>query len=129
MGFSAFLFKFENGNEGSVSWEKLTEFASKFGKLEETTSGYEIVFEQGIVADAVLVHGGPEQGVSGLTLTKPIDDEYLRPFVFRALVELDMLFFDQDCESGYAATDIREHIPEDLLSGEVIIAEKSSDIW
>ncbi|MCE2597409.1 hypothetical protein K6Y31_21810 [Motilimonas cestriensis] len=124
--------KFQEGEPAIIPWSEAESFAKSFGSLDKGVGGYEITFSDEIIADVIDVLGNPDKGVTGFTLSRPIDGPELKEFVFLALEKFDMLFFDQECDVGYAVKDISTDIPSSMLSGfdgSIKIIDSACDVW
>jgi len=132
MSFSAFLYKFKDRNIDTVPWNEVEKFAKQYGHLGLGVGGYEITFDDEIIADVVDVQGDPENGLSGFSLNRPIECDETYDFIYTALKDFGMIFFDQEYEQAYALKDIGSDIPENLLEnfgGVITVIKNKNEIW
>jgi len=119
MGAIGFIYKFDKGTQGFVNWNELETFAMRYGWLiapEEPNVLYDFEFINPI-ASTVSIHGHPSTGVSGISIGKPLENEFIRPFIYDALDTFKMVFIYGDgYPYGYATSHLDEDIPSGLFS-------------
>ena len=116
MSYSLFMQRFVDGDTGTVPFDVAKPVLERYGKLSQGISGWELSFATSDIADVADVSGDDDEGVSGITLSRPTGSPAMYSFIFAVLQELKMCFFTQDCEAIWATEDLREHVPPDLLA-------------
>jgi hypothetical protein len=104
-------------------------FANGYSGLLETKSGFEIDVNGLDIASYISVQGNPEKGFSFIALHRPHDNSAVRKFLFHAMLDFEMLLFDEACSDGYATCDLERHLPANMLTGKIFVVERAEDIW
>lgn len=81
------------------------------------------------VGESVLIHGTPSEGVFAISINKPIDNDYLRPFIFDFLDSFDMILCDQNFLIVSSSKDLSILIPEQTLQEGVEIVKSENELF
>jgi len=132
MGATDFIYKFDKGDEGFIDWIEFETFSKRYGCLiapEEPNVLYDFKFINPI-ASIVSVHGQPSTGVSCISIGKPLENEFIRPFIFDALATFQMVFLYGDgYPFGYATNHLHDEIPNGLLSEGIRIVSSPNELF
>jgi len=130
MSWTDFIVKFENHEIVGVEWEKAVELSRKYGVLtlkKDQSNLHELEMENpfGIVH----FHGNNIDGINMVSIDRPTESEFIRPFIFDLLITFNMILCDQNFTGGVATSDIKEHIPEGTLLDGVKIVKAADEIY
>ncbi|KPC54222.1 hypothetical protein [Amantichitinum ursilacus] len=118
MSTTAFLQKFEGGNEAVVALDDVLPFLSEHSGVEQPDVSAAIALPAGI-ANSVRVIGDGQGGVLCLSLTDPSASRDFQDFAFEAMVRFGFSLFFDDLATIYSASPDSDDIPKALLRDSV----------
>ena len=131
MGWTDWIVSFDEGQQIYWPWEEVVEFVQQYGKLQKSPYAQQIhnLQMENPISESVSIHGSAEEGVSAISISRPTDNVYIRPFVYKALLKFNAILCDQNFTSGCAATDLSGHIPASILNDGLTIVSSANEIY
>jgi|GEM_PF-2087351 len=131
MGWTDWIVKFEHRQVGSIAWEEIYEFSKQYGTLTrciDAENMYDLTMTHPI-GECVHLHGDPTAGVNMISIDRPTDNAFIRPFIYTALTQFNMVLCDQNFTHGYSAVDLSSHIPEETLHDGVTVIDHMNALY
>ncbi len=131
MSWTDWIVSFENKQQITMDWDTVIEFAEQYGQLAQSISSESLYYLQmkHPIGECVLIHGSKIDGVGAISIDRPIDNIYIRPFVCDALSRFGAVLCDQNFTFGCAAKDVSMHIPESILTDGLDIVSQASELY
>ena len=133
MATTVFLQKFTQGEEIAIPFEETMSFLSKYGVIGKGSGGYEVTFPPDEIADVANIVGCEHEGILCIGIERPVYGDSFRDFVFEAMQQFGLTFFDDALEDIYIVNssgiaDIPGQILEESENGVTVISSKG-EIW
>ena len=132
MSYSVCIQRFDHGENATIPYQDLAEIFSNLGSLGSAGSYIEFTPNTDDLCEVAILSGSEEEGISGISIKRPVLSTALSRVVFKLLGFPGTCFFEADCTYVMARTDVTNDLPEGLLeqceTGQVTIIKTAEEV-